>query len=291
MSRMDAEFPRCASSLGRAACGFWAVCFLAVLGVLAPCARGAALPSADEVLRRLAERAEKRAAHPPAYEYTRTRLTRLLDGDRKLESEEQEVFRMLLRDGKLEPHLVSKNGQPVSDATKPDQDEKRSRTSSRDDREKREDALSGFLTSEVAKRFTYEVIALENLEDRPCYLLKFEARPDLPVSGIEEKVMARTAGKLWVDKEDDEVVRVESGMTKPLRIALGIVGVLHDLRFSVERRRLENGQWANAGIHLRIHFRQLFETKHVEFDETASDFVVMPGAVASPSPIGQGSTP
>ncbi len=232
------------------------------------------LPRADEVLRRIAERAEKTAPQEPQYEFTRTKRTKIFDGDRKMESSEEEVFRMVPFKGKFECHLLSRDGKTVSKEESARAAEHSSNETPGQSKAAQDESMTKFLGSEVANRFSYEVVGEDTILGRPAYVVRFQARPELAAHGIEEKVIARITGKLWVDKEEFEVVRIDSGITKPLRFALGIVGVLHELRFSVERCRLENGQWASSGLHLRLHFRQLFKTNYVEYDETGSAFLV-----------------
>jgi hypothetical protein len=243
------------------------------------------LPKAEEVLRRISERAEQTASQAPAYEYTRTKSLKILDGDRKPEHAEEEVFRMAPQNGKLEARLLTKDGKAVSaeEAEKIVAEDNKLRPKGGGRKPGKDDSMSRFLDSETARRFTYETVGEEVIARRPAYVLTFQPRTDLPARSIEEKVMARVAGRVWVDQEEAEVVRIDSKLTKSLSFALGIIGVLHDVRFSVERRRLENGQWANSGVRFYVHFRQLFATRYIDYEEKVSDFVLIPAIAVGPA--------
>jgi len=237
----------------------------------------AELPSTEEVLRRIAERAEQTSSQLPEYEYTRTNVTKVFNGGRKLESSEQETCRMILIGGKFFSRLLAKDGRPLSaeETAKEDEREQKFRQKVAEGKGEPEESMFKLVNGETAKRFRYTVIGEDKINERPAYVLTVTPRKDLPTHGIEEKVMAQLAGKFWVDEAENEVVRIDVGLTEPLRIALGIVGALYDFRFSVERERLANGQWANSRLHLTVHFRQLFATKRVIHDETCSDFSLM----------------
>jgi hypothetical protein len=238
----------------------------------------AELPKAEEVLGRVAERAKRTAQQSPAYEFTRTKQTKVSDDEGNVEKNEVETYRMVPVGGKHYARLLAKNGRPLTpdELAKQQVGERKRRERTGAGKGGHQESMFKFLDKDTANRFEYEVIGREQMGGRSAYVLSIRPRAEIKARGIEEKIMARLEGRLWVDVEDAEVARIETRLTTPFRFLMGVLAVLHDFQFSVQRQRLEDGEWANSELRLKIYFRQLFETKRVEYEEVGSDFKVLP---------------
>src|SRR5690606_7060438 len=65
---------------------------------------------------------------------------------------------------------------------------------------------------------------------------------------MADRILARLAGRVWIDAADFELARVEARLQRPLRFWGGLVGSLDELDFDLTRVRLADGTWVNATL-------------------------------------------
>lgn len=68
----------------------------------------------------------------------------------------------------------------------------------------------------------------------------------------EEMLLLHSRGQVYVDAEDEQVVRISLHSTKPVHYAYGLVATIHQANFLLELQRLGPGLWlpAEADYHL-----------------------------------------
>lgn len=233
----------------------------------------------DELLRKVIDRANLSRKAPPQYEFTRIKTTTQYDSDNEVETEEQRVYRVALKDGRLRSQLIKKNGDPLPPRpVKAEAAEPRPRAKSGGhDRRSPNDSLLSQINDDMVKRFIFTIVDRETIRGRPTLVIDVKPRKDLKARTTEEEVMARLVGKVWIDEAEHEVVQAHVNLQETLKIGwAGMLGALREFRFSVQRSRLDNGGWVNSKTDLWLNFRQLFSTKRISLSEVVTDVTPLP---------------
>lgn len=246
-------------------------------------ADGASYPAIDEVLPKVIERAKRSRKSPAGYDFTRIKTTRHYDSDHEVIKEDEKVYRISEKNGKPRAELLNKDGEPVPPRPSKGEanDAKLRSKAPAGERSHGGDSLLNQINDDMIKRFQFAITNREVLQGRPTLVIEVKPRKDLKATTTEEEVLARIAGRIWVDEEENEVVQAHLSLQETLKIGWGgMLGALRELRFSVERTRLQAGTWINSNTDLWLHFRQLFNAKRIEVSEKVTN--VTPNRILIP---------
>jgi len=171
------------------------------------------LPSAEEVLAKVVERAEL-AGTGSQNDYSCTKQTI----EEELDASGEVVKRKL--------HVSQTHSDPggVADAHKWSNE-------------------NGFsLNQELLRRYHFTVVQRLTLHGRPTLLLTFRPKdPPSPVHGFQDRLLNRVVGTLWVDEQDSELAKADLCLVKP--VSFGLLGAVDRFTFSFERFRGDDGHW------------------------------------------------
>jgi len=94
-----------------------------------------------------------------------------------------------------------------------------------------------------------------------------------PDKTVQDKVLGRLVGRLWVDEAEAEVARVQAGLNEDLALGwFGLIGSLKQCDLDLQRKRLADGRWVNARQTLEIRGRKLFSYMRVRVLEESYNF-------------------
>jgi hypothetical protein len=247
------------------------LCLGAVLSWL-DVAQSADSPTAEEILTRVAERARQIKGQPPRYEFTRTKTTLEFGKKHEVQSREEQTYRMVVIGGELYPRLIAKDGKPLSaDQLSKQRAEELKFKQKQRGHAAEGDSILALLEEKFAKRFAYAVTGRDTLDGRSAYVVSVSPKPGLPAKEILEKILARMAGRLWIDVEEAEVIQVELGLTKPVHIGLGVLGSVEAVQLHVRRDRLAEGGWINSKARLKLQFRILLDRTRLQYEESITE--------------------
>jgi hypothetical protein len=254
--------------------------FLAGLLLACACAISAAepLPAASNVMHRLVQRAQQVAAADESkhYAYEKHSITEQLDGDGDAVKKTEKLYHVVLIGGVPFQRLVKIHGRDLT--AKEIEKENQRETAFREklsgvDLKKKSTHKEGLVTDDLIGRFDFHVIKRETLHGRSTLQLAFKAKPGLPEKSLQDKLLKRFTGKLWVDEQDYEVVKLDSNMLGPVNIGwLGAVGALQQCDLALERHRLQDGVWVNTRSTFMILGRKLFTPMRYKTIEESSNF-------------------
>ena len=78
---------------------------------------------------------------------------------------------------------------------------------------------------ELLGRYTLETAGVRALEDRDCYVVRFEPKPGkLAVRKTIDRALNQAEGLLWIDVETFEVARIEFELRQKVSLWWGIMG-------------------------------------------------------------------
>ena len=253
---------------------------VALLVRLADCAcAGEVLPSAGDVMRHVIERARAVAGanQGAPYVYECRSLREHLDAaDRPVKSEEK-LYEVTLVAGIPCNRLVGIRGRELNaeelqrEQAKEEKFQRRFVAADRSRLAARREAL---VTPELLARYEFTVKERTLLNNRSTLVLTFKPRPgNLPSKAIQDRLLNRMGGTLWIDETDYDTARLAVGLVEPLSLGwFGWVGALSRFDLSVDRQRMPDGVWVNTRMAILIQARKLASALRIRVTESSSGF-------------------
>jgi hypothetical protein len=250
---------------------------MGALGVLpVPAARAQTAADPVTLVRRAMQlRLEEEKNHRPV-EY----VLRKTDGNHQTAKEIIET-----RDGDV-ARLIEINGRPLSAdeeqaemsrldtlAADPEMQQKRRRSEQKD--AARIDQLVGMLPdSEV-----YKLEGMVPCGDEECYRLSFTPNPGFVPPDLEADVLRGFAGEVWIDKEQDRLVRLDAHLVRDVNIGFGILGRVDKGGTMVLEQAYEKDarEWQPTVLKMNLAGKALMvKTVSIQINEVASGFAPVP---------------
>ena len=228
-------------------------------------------PNASSLeVRTIIDRALERAAwaeeqdFQSGFRHSMTQQTREFDGDGELTENEVRLYRVEPYRGVLFPKLLTKNGEPISgdDVTI---EEKRweafEAALDNPAHEPEEDEFEMRFNEELIGRYTATLDGIQDLRDRPTFVLSFEPRSDkLPVRRRIDHALNKSRGEIWIDQETYEIARVSFQLMERVRLWWGILGSISEASGHFERRPVADDTWLATELDIYFQLRVLFST-------------------------------
>ena len=220
---------------------------LPVLLLLAQAPEATSLPEGNAYVRALVSRQRHREEALNRYTYDVEETLEQLDAKGlvgKTETRRYEVFHVK---GRPIRKQVALNGRPLQGAAaqKEERRVKEKVDDVLDDRTARE--LPEVRLSQVLARYDFETVGREQVEGRPTLVFSFA-----PVPGKRDLeadfVLRRLAGRIWVDEEEQELVRAELRNTEKIKLAFGLGASVSSLDMTLAFRKIEDGVWLPSRI-------------------------------------------
>jgi len=237
------------------------------------------LPKASEVTQRLIERSQSiaHAAHGPEYTYEKWALRESLDAAGHALTSEEKVYKVTLIAGLPFNRLVKIQGRELSGEESDREDAKEERFRQKfvsADAKKLAARKEGVVTPELLGRYQFLVEKRLILSNRSTLVLTFKPKGASPPSKtIQDRLLNSIAGRLWVDEEDAETVRLEAGLVEPVSIGwFGVLGSLSRCDMSLARQRMPDGVWINTKQVLLIQYRKLTASLRIRTTEDCRRF-------------------
>lgn len=239
------------------------------------CADGPA-PSADEIIRKTMQQAQRAERTRPPYAYSKISVVEEIDGKGHTKDRKEKVYDARVEAGLTFLKLVKINGQALSaSALKKENDkenEQRQKISQKksarggDDRE-------NFLTPELVGRYKFRIQDTPVINGRATYLLTFAPKSkDLPVNEITDHLVNNLFGKVWIDAQEFEIAKIEVRLQSEVALWAGVLGNLKKFTFVLERTRLNDGVWFNRVSSGDFEGRKLIESVRIKTHSESKDF-------------------
>ena len=183
---------------------------------------------------------------------------------------EDKTFEDLMIDGSLYQHLVAVNGKPlplsqqteearklqvVMDKRKMENSDERSQRIAKYNADRKRDHE---LLGELTKAFEFSLIGQQQMEGHRVYVLQAEARPGYRAPNRDVEVLTGMNGKLWVDTETFQWVKVEASVTRPVSIQGFLARVEPGTRFELEKMPVAPGVWLAKRFSMNSQAKVLF---------------------------------
>jgi hypothetical protein len=222
------------------------------------------LPKADEIVRKIIERAHNSEARRTANvcQYTQHRVIDKYDDKGVVREHEERHYTVGPLEGAPYTALVEKNGRPISGADLLEEKERRRKFLERQisrNLDKNEEYRVP-LDAELFARYRGEVVGRDVIGGRPAFIMQFTPKSrDLPIRRRQDYLLNKLAGKIWVDQNDYDIVKVEARLTERTRVFWGL-GNIEKADLYFEQTRLREGVYLPMRFTFFVDGRKFFTT-------------------------------
>jgi hypothetical protein len=255
-------------------CGLIGICWLTAAN-----ASDQTLPNARDVVSAMLERSAMVAGDEKSqpWAYDKVSVTDQLGDDGNVTSTVEKIHRVRVYRGVPFSRLVKIQGQPLSPAELRKEDKReaefRKRISGRDPGQvasKKEPLIM----KDLVDRYRFEVRKRELIDGRPTLQVVFAIDPEkLVEKSLQDRILNRLAGTVWVDEATSEVARLDVYLTRSFSLGiLGILGSLSECRFNLTRKPMPDGTWLPHLQETQITARKLSTSVHFRVKERCSNF-------------------
>jgi len=129
------------------------------------------------------------------------------------------------------------------------------------------------LMEQLTVAFDFKLLGERKLGPYDVYELQATPRPGYQPPNTETKVLTGMLGKLWVDKQTYQWVKVEAEVVHPVSIAGFLAQVQPGTRFELEKMPVDDGIWLPNHFSMKARAKILFLFSHkTQEDETYFDY-------------------
>jgi len=188
------------------------------------------------------------------YTYTeRTELRRFGPGG-KIQSTESNTFSIEMLDGRSYRRKIAHNDQPLSDSearkVQENLDRRRARwknesAADKAKREKRRLEDRAFLRK-IPDAFTLKLLPVEQVSGKPAWVIEAEPKPGFKPHNLQEKVLSKVRGKLWIDQAEYQWVKGDLEVLDTLSIGLSLLRIAPGTVVHFEQARVNEEVWLPA---------------------------------------------
>jgi len=133
---------------------------------------------------------------------------------------------------------------------------------------------------EMADAFNYKLVGETKMDGRDVYIFDATPKPGWQPSNREAKVLLGMKGRMWVDKETCQWVKVEAQVIRPVNFFGFIAKVAPGTRFELEQEPVAANVWMPKHFAMKVNASALgFLNEDSTDDETYRDYRPMTKAV------------
>jgi hypothetical protein len=129
------------------------------------------------------------------------------------------------------------------------------------------------LMEQLTVAFNFKLLGEQKLGPYEVYVLQATPRPGYHPPNTETKVLTGMEGKLWIDKQTYQWVKVEAEVVHPVSIVGFLAQVQPGTRFELEKMPVDDGIWLPKHFSMKARAKILFLFSHnTQEDETYFDY-------------------
>ena len=235
-------------------------------------------PSADEVIRKVVERAEgaEALASRPDYTYRKHTITLEIDAKGQLKDRREKLYEVTMQSGFSSLKLLQVNGQKLSlkELKKQEDHDAAERAKLLDAKPNAKgDKWESFVTADLVARYKFNLVETKTVNGRLNHLISFEPKSaSLPMRKLTDRFLNHVTGRVWIDAQDFEITKAEIRLNTEITLWGGVLGTLRRCDYTLVRTRLPDGVWFNSFSHGVFEGRKLLETMLVRTMSESTGF-------------------
>jgi hypothetical protein len=219
------------------------------------------------------------------YNYLQHQETRELDRSGKVKVRKDETWDVIPLDGSPYKRLVSRDGQPLS-ATEQQVETQKLEAATEERRKETADERARRLEEwrrrqerqrqplrELPDAFNFTLLAEENLDGRPIYLIEAVPKPDYKPKSSYTAFFPRVKIRAWIDKADLEAMRIEIEATDTISFGGFLLRLEKGSRIVIEQTRMDGQLWLPRHVFVLAEARLLLlKNLNREMEYNFSDY-------------------
>ncbi len=216
------------------------------------------------------------------YTYVEREEDRSINGKGEVKSTESKTYDVMEIYGEPVQKMIAKNDKPLSAKDAQKEDEKiqklidKRKNESDGDREKRlkkeekdrQEELD--FVHEVADAYNLRFVGIEKLNGRDNYVIDGDPKPGYQPKGKDSKVLTKTRFRVWIDKEDSQVAKLDAEFIDTFSIGLFLARLHKGSHFVIETTRVNDEVWLQRHIAVKLDARVAL-LKNFDYEVDISD--------------------
>ena len=123
------------------------------------------------------------------------------------------------------------------------------------------------------EKFIPILVGVESLNARPAYVIQLRPNTDHKLkSKTVNRFMNQFDAKLWVDKDEFHIARIDAILKKPVTFLGGLVGAVNAINISISEKRLASDAWVDEIVSANFDARMFWKTYRFRMKSESSNF-------------------
>jgi len=244
-----------------------------------------AAQDAREIVRRACQFDEKNTAASRNYTYLQHQVDVDFDGNGQVKTKQVRTWDVTMQDGSPYRRLVARNDQPLSDAEQKFEADKlqanielrrKETAAQREHRiaewDKRRDKQHEPV-KELPDAFDFKIAGEEAINGGQAWVIDATPKPGYHPKSTSTAFFPKVKGRLWIDKQDYQWIKVEMETTGPVSFGGFIVRLQKGGHLIMEQTRVNSEVWLPKRVWIDASARiVLVKGFHKSLDITFSDY-------------------
>lgn len=124
----------------------------------------------------------------------------------------------------------------------------------------------------LASRFNFKLVGREQTNGFSLLVVDLAPKKTkLPEKNIQDRVINRMAGRVWVDEREFAIKKCALNLTESISIVGGIVGEAKKFHYTFDRERTEEGLWYVRESSWHLEGRQVVVHREADYHEKRTE--------------------
>ena len=232
-----------------------------------PNSAGTPLPDIATLLKDVQGNEDKVEGILDTYSYVQKNTRREVGKDGVLRDVDSETYQMSFYKGRRMPRLIEKNGKPLSASDQAEQDKRAAARVEEIEKEiakeQKREASGDTRRISIAELLRASRLLnprRERFRGRDVIVFDFEPDPAFDFKNAKSmlRFFGKTAGSMWIDEKDRQVVRLEAFLADSYKIGGGVLAKLKKgASFTLEQERVNDEIWLPSMADINLSVRLL----------------------------------
>ena len=123
------------------------------------------------------------------------------------------------------------------------------------------------------EKFIPILVGVESVNARPAYVIQLRPNTDHKLKRkTVNRFMNQFDAKLWVDKDEFHIARIDAKLKKPVTFLGGLAGAVNAIHISVSEKRLASDTWVDEIVSANFDARMFWKTYKFRMKSESSNF-------------------
>ena len=240
-------------------------------------------PNVPEIIRKSVAATDRDWKEAPNYIYTLREVDEKLDSHGRMKSKSINTWEVSVLDGSEYKKLIRRDGKPLSKEAQAAEEKKyeaeklkraqespseRAKRVGKYQKERQQDHA---MMREMATAFVFKLVGEETIDGHAAYVLDATPKPNYVPHSRETKVLTGMRGRLWVDKQQYQWVKVEAEVIHPVSF-YAVASVGPGTKFFLEQAPVGDGVWLPKHFAVKVNASIFWISRNSSEDDVYSDY-------------------